>query len=87
MGNDRGCEVEFIHPELIKRFRRRVATESVWELRRHPERIRLALLVFYCVPRETDRRPLELLLEITHRITVKSPSQERTKGVCNAHPI
>jgi hypothetical protein len=25
------------HPELIKRFRRRVAAEAVWELRRHPE--------------------------------------------------
>jgi hypothetical protein len=40
------------HPELIKRFRRRAATETAWELRRHPEHIRLPLLVFYCVPRE-----------------------------------
>jgi hypothetical protein len=62
------------HPALIKRFRRRVATEAVWELRRHPERIRLPLLVFYCVPREAEIIDglVELLLEITHRITVRA---------------
>jgi TnpA family transposase len=62
------------HPELIRRFRRRVATEAVWELRRHPERIRLPLLVFYCVPREAQIIDglVELLLEITHRITVRA---------------
>jgi hypothetical protein len=42
------------HPELIKRFRRRAVTESVWALRLHPERIRLPLLVSYCVPREAE---------------------------------
>jgi hypothetical protein len=62
------------HPELIKRFRRRVATEVAWELRRHPEHIRLPLLVFYCVPREAEIVDglIELLLEITHRITVRA---------------
>lgn len=62
------------HPELIKRFRRRVATEAAWELRRHPERIRLPLLVFYCIPREAEIIDglVELLLEITHRITVRA---------------
>jgi hypothetical protein len=62
------------HPELIKRFRRRIATESVWELRRHPERSRLPLLVFYCVPREAEIIDglVELLLEITDRITVRA---------------
>jgi hypothetical protein len=62
------------HPELIRRFRRRVATEAVWELRRHPERIRLPLLVFYCILREAEIIDglVELLLEITHRITVRA---------------
>jgi TnpA family transposase len=62
------------HPELVKRFRRRVATEAAWELRRHPEHIRLPLLVFYCVPREAEIVDglVELLLEITHRITVRA---------------
>jgi hypothetical protein len=34
------------HPEQIKRFRRRAAIETAWELRRHPERIRLPLRAF-----------------------------------------
>lgn len=33
-----------LHPDQAKRFRRRAAVESAWELRRHPERIRLPLL-------------------------------------------
>ncbi|MBV8588557.1 MAG: hypothetical protein JO212_00550 [Acetobacteraceae bacterium] len=62
------------HPELIKRFRRRVATEAGWELRLHPDHIRLPLLVFYCVPREAEIVDglIDLLLEITHRITVRA---------------
>lgn len=43
-----------LHPNQVKRFRRRAAVESAWELRRHPERIRWPLLAFYCVPREGE---------------------------------
>ena len=62
------------HPDLVKRLRRRAATESPWELRRHPDGIRLPLLVFYCVPREAEiiDALVELLLQITHRITVRA---------------
>jgi TnpA family transposase len=60
--------------ELVKRFRRRAATESVWELARHPDEIRLPLLVFYCVPREADLVDglVELLMQITHKMTEKA---------------
>jgi TnpA family transposase len=63
-----------LHPNQVKRFRRRAAIESTWELRRHPERIRLPLLAFYCVPREGEVVDglVELLIQITHRITVKA---------------
>jgi Domain of unknown function (DUF4158) len=62
------------HPDQIKRFRRRAAVENAWELRRHPERIRLALLAFYCVPRQGEVVDglVELLVQVTHRITVKA---------------
>ncbi len=41
------------HSDLIKRYRRRAATEGAWDLRHeHPDRIRLALLTFYCARRE-----------------------------------
>lgn len=63
-----------VHPDLVKRFRRRAAVESAWELRRHPDRIRLPLLAFYCVPREAEIVDglVDLLIQITHRITVKA---------------
>jgi len=62
------------HPEQIKRFRRRAAIETAWELRRHPERIRLPLLAFWCVPRQGEVIDglVELLIQVTHRITVKA---------------
>jgi hypothetical protein len=63
-----------IHLNQVKRFRRRAAVESAWELRRHPERIRWPLLAFYCVPREGEVVDglVELLIQVTHRITVKA---------------
>jgi hypothetical protein len=35
-----------VHLEQVKRFRRRAEIETAWELRRHPNRIRLPLLAF-----------------------------------------
>lgn len=63
-----------LHPDLVRRFRRRAAVETAWELRRHPDRIRLPLLAFWCVPREAEVIDglVELLIGITHRITVKA---------------
>ena len=63
-----------IHREQIKRFRRRAAIETAWELRRHPERIRLPLLAFWCGPRQAEVIDglVELLIQVTHRITVKA---------------
>lgn len=63
-----------VHADLAKRFRRRAAVETAWELRRHPDRIRFPLLAFYCVPREGEIVDglVELLIQITHRITVKA---------------
>ena len=63
-----------LHLDLIGRFRRRAAAETAWELRRHPDRVRLPLLAFYCVPREAEIVDglIELLIQITQRITVKA---------------
>lgn len=69
-----GGLLEGLHPSLVKRLRRRVAVETAWELRRHPDRIRLPLLALYCAPREGEvvEGLVELLIQITHRITVKA---------------
>ncbi len=63
-----------LHPDQAKRFRRRAAVETAWELRRHPERIRFPLLALWCVPREAEIVDglVELLIQVTHRITVKA---------------
>jgi hypothetical protein len=63
-----------IHADQAKRFRRRAAVETAWELRRHPERIRLPLLAFWCAPREAEVVDglVELLIQVTHRITVRA---------------
>lgn len=59
------------HPDLIKRYKRRAATESASDLRdQHPARIRWALLTFYCVRRAAEiiDSLVELLVQITHRM-------------------
>ena len=63
-----------VHPDQVRRFRRRAAVETAWELRRHPDRIRLPLLAFWCAPREAEVVDglVELLIQVTHRITVKA---------------
>jgi TnpA family transposase len=63
-----------VHPDQVRRFRRRAAVETAWELRRHPDRTRLPLLAFWCAPREAEVVDglVELLIQVTHRITVKA---------------
>ena len=63
-----------IHADTAKRLRRRAAVESAWQLRRHPTRIRLPLLAAWAGPREAEIVDglVELLIQVTHRITVKA---------------
>ena len=66
------------------------AVESAWELRRHLERIRLPLLAFWCAPREAEVVDglVELLIQVTHRVTVKAERRvvdelvEEAREVC-----
>jgi len=54
----------------LRRIKLRVATETLHELRRHPESIRYALLALFCYVRTqeiTDTRS-ELCLRLIHRI-------------------
>jgi N-acyl-D-aspartate/D-glutamate deacylase len=63
-----------LNPKTVDRYRQRAATEHAWELRRHPESIRYPLLVFYCIPRESEiiDSLIELLIQIIHRISVRA---------------
>ncbi len=63
-----------LKPSLIERYRLRAGSEDVWEMRRHSETTRLALLCFYCVPRESEIIDglVDLLISITHKISVQA---------------
>ena len=63
-----------LKPKLIERYRLRAGSEDVWELRRHPEPVRLALLSFYCVPREAEIIDglVDLLISVIHRISAQA---------------
>ena len=63
-----------IHPDAAKRLRRRTSVEGAWEMRRHPPRIRLPLLAAWVFPREAEIVDglVDLLILVTHRITVKA---------------
>jgi hypothetical protein len=78
-----------LHLDQIARFHRRTAVETAWELRRHPERIRLPLLAFYCVPRkgEVIDGLVELLIQVTHRITVKAERRVIEELVSEAQQV
>ena len=63
--------------------------ETAWELRRHPEHIRLPLLAFFCVPREAEVVDglVELLIQVTHRITVKAERRVIEELVAEAQQV
>ena len=60
--------------KLIERYHQRAATESAWELARHPQHIRYPLLVFYCVPRKQDviDELVDLIIQVIHKISVRA---------------
>lgn len=60
--------------KILRRYRLRAATESVWQLRRHPEPIRYGLLAAFCWQRRQEIRDslVDLLLQIIHKLSVKA---------------
>ncbi|KLU63705.1 Tn3 transposase DDE domain protein [Desulfosporosinus acididurans] len=60
--------------KVLKKYKQRVATEDIRELRRHPEPIRYTLLstFFYLRRLEITDNLIELLIQIIHRIGVRA---------------
>ncbi|WP_088225402.1 Tn3 family transposase [Desulfosporosinus sp. FKB] len=60
--------------KVLKKYKQRVATEDIRELRRHPEPIRYTLLsaFFYLRRMEITDNLIELLIQIIHRIGVRA---------------
>jgi hypothetical protein len=77
-------------PTASRSFRRRVANETPWEMRRHPAGRRHALYALYLAHREREITDglTDLLIETVHRIAsqakhtvVKRIAKEVEKGV------
>ncbi len=63
--------------KILKRYRLHTATESAWQLRRHPESIRSALLTILCWQRRKEiiDSLVDLLIQIVHKISVRAEKQ------------
>lgn len=61
-------------PKWRQRMRQRTATESIWDMRRHPEATRHSLAAIFCFQREQEITDglVELLIQIVHRISVRA---------------
>lgn len=76
--------------KILERYRLRVSTESIDQLRRHPEPIRYTLLAAFCWQR---RRAIidglvDLLIQIVHRVSVNAERKvvtEITGGIEKVH--
>jgi TnpA family transposase len=63
-----------VAPKVLTRFRERAATETLYELRRHPEATRYTLLAAFCWQRRPEiiDQLIELLILLPHRIERKA---------------
>jgi hypothetical protein len=61
-------------PKVLQTYRQRVAVEAPYELRRHPEALRMSLLAVFCHcrRRELTDSLVDVLLELIHRIGARA---------------
>jgi len=66
-----------IHSDIIERFRLRAGTEDAWDMRRHPDETRYALLCCFLIPREAELTDElgDLLISITHKISARAETK------------
>ena len=65
---------DHVGPKVLQAYRQRVAVEAPYELRRHPEALRMTLLAVFghCRRRELTDTLVDVLLELIHRIGAKA---------------
>lgn len=63
-----------VAPKVVQAYRDRAAVEAPYELRRHPEPLRLTLLAAFCQQRSRELTDtlVDLLLDLIHRIGAKA---------------
>jgi len=66
-----------IHPNHVATFARRAASEDAWDMRRHPESVRYALLSCFCAVKiaELTDDLGDLVVSITHKISARAESK------------
>ena len=66
-----------VHPDIVERSRLRASTEDAWDMRRHPDDTRRALLCCYLIPRASELTDElgDLLISITHKISARAESK------------
>ena len=66
-----------IHPDHVGSFARRAASEDAWDMRRHPEAVRYALLSCFCAVRATELTDDlgDLVISITHKISARAENK------------
>jgi TnpA family transposase len=65
---------DHLGPKVLQAYRQRVAVEAPYELRRHPDALRMTLLAVFghCRHRELTDTLVDVLLELIHRIGAKA---------------
>jgi hypothetical protein len=71
------CLCQAVSTKVLQRYRQRVMTEKLSELKRHPTTTRHALLAIFCTVRrqEITDNVVELLLQIVHRIDTRAQNR------------
>lgn len=67
-------KVHKIPQKLLQKYKSRIASETPWEIRRHPESIRYPLVTIFSYKRKSEiiDSLIDLLIQITHRLTVRA---------------
>lgn len=75
-----------LHERLVDRYRQRVETESLTEIRRHPDPIRYLLLSAFCYQRaqEIVDSIIELFILLVHRLESRSRKRAASEIVATA---
>ena len=63
-----------LSPKLLKKYKQRVITEDIYEIRRHPEQVKYSLLsaFFWVRSCEISDNLIELLIQVIHKIAARS---------------
>ena len=67
-------QLELIHPKILARYKQRVISESAWEVKRHPDQIRCALLSIFFYERRSEiiDSLVELFIQVVHKFSARA---------------